>query len=102
MNTLAVMCMELQRTRPSMTPLLRTTSSTCGVMFTNAIFDGMLNVRYSVKDFILSLAVDAVAPSLLEAGSRLSWTRPLPPGEIVPLFGRSLPESYGVGLTNKG
>src|SRR5438270_174427 len=64
MNTLAVMCIELQSTRPSMTPLLRMISSTCGVMFTNAIFDGMLNVRYSVKDFIVSLAVDVIALSL--------------------------------------
>ena len=36
-----------------MTPLLRTASSTCGVMFTKAIFEGMLNVRYSVCDFML-------------------------------------------------
>ena len=42
------MCMVLHSTRPSCTPLLRTASSTCGVMFTKAIFEGMLNVRYSV------------------------------------------------------
>src|SRR5262245_37823620 len=52
MKTLAVMCIELQRTKPSWTPLLRTASSTCGVMFTKAIFEGMLNVRYSVCDFM--------------------------------------------------
>src|SRR5262245_56048385 len=52
MNTLAVMCIELQSTRPSMTPLFLTASATCGVMFTKAIFEAMLNVRYSVWDFI--------------------------------------------------
>ena len=54
MKTLAVMCIVLTSTRPSCTPLLRTASSTCGVMFRNAIFDGMLNVRYSVCDFMLA------------------------------------------------
>src|SRR5215469_18026229 len=53
MNTLAVMCIELTSTRPSVTPLLRTASSTCGVMFTKAIFEGMLKVRCSVCDFML-------------------------------------------------
>ena len=52
MKTLAVMCIALTSTSPSCTPLLRTASSTCGVMFTKAIFEGMLNVRYSVWDFM--------------------------------------------------
>lgn len=39
-------------TNPSYTPLLRSASSTCGVMFTNAIFEGMLRVRYSVCAFM--------------------------------------------------
>jgi hypothetical protein len=45
MNTELVMCIELQSTKPSATTLLRTASSTCGVMFTKAIFEEMLNVR---------------------------------------------------------
>ena len=36
-----------------MTPLLRTASWTWGVMFTKAIFEGMLKVRYSVNDFMV-------------------------------------------------
>jgi len=35
---------------PSTTPLARMAASTCGVMFTNAIFDGTLSVGYSVND----------------------------------------------------
>jgi len=38
-----------------MTPLLRIAASTCGVMFTKAIFEGMLKVKYSVYDFILKI-----------------------------------------------
>src|ERR1700687_5114001 len=58
MKTLAVMCMELHSTRPSFTPLLRTICSTCGVMFSKAILDGMLNVRYSVNDFMATPSRD--------------------------------------------
>src|SRR5438874_1797956 len=75
------MCMLLQRTKPSATPLLRITSSTCGVMFTNAIFDGMLNVRYSVKDLIVPLTVDAVALNLL---SRSPGGPAAVDGEVLP------------------
>ena len=52
MNTEAVMCIALQSTSPSTTPLLRTASSTCGVMFTNPTRAGNWNVRYSVWDFM--------------------------------------------------
>src|SRR5262249_54679254 len=54
MKTLEVMCIELHRTIPSVTPLLRTASATCGVMLTNAILEGTLSVRYSVWDFMRS------------------------------------------------
>src|ERR1700693_5595945 len=53
MKTDAVICIALQRTRPSRTPLFATTSSTLGVMFSNAIRAGKLNVKYSVRLFIV-------------------------------------------------
>src|SRR3954463_13484971 len=52
MKTLALMCMGLTRTRPSLTPPFLTTSSTCEVMLRNAIRAGMLKVRCSVCDFM--------------------------------------------------
>ena len=52
MNTLAVMCMALQRTSPSWIPLLRTISSTWRVMLMKSIRAGTLKVRYSVCDFM--------------------------------------------------
>src|SRR5262245_2930064 len=52
MNTLAVMCIAFTRHKPSRTPLARTISAIFGVMFSNAIRAGRLNVRYSVYDFI--------------------------------------------------
>lgn len=45
-------CIAFTNTSPSFTPLLRTASSTCGVMFTNPTRDGMLNVSVSRCDFI--------------------------------------------------
>src|SRR5262249_24446440 len=54
MKTLAVMCMALQRTNPSWTPLLRTISSTWRVMLMKSIRAGTLKVRYSVCDFMVS------------------------------------------------
>jgi len=41
-------------TNPSCTPLARTALATSGVMFLNAIFDGMFSVRYFVSDVIVS------------------------------------------------
>ena len=63
MKTLAVMCMALQSTSPSCTPLFLTISSTCGVMFTKSIRAGTLNVRYSVCDFMAEESVKAGAAS---------------------------------------
>ena len=60
MNTLAVMCMALHSSSPSCTPLLRTMSSTCGVIFTKTIRAGTLNVRYSVRLFMRSTVQSAV------------------------------------------
>ena len=52
MKTDAVICIVLTSTRPSWTPLARTAASTSGVMFRNAIFDGMFRVRYFVCAFM--------------------------------------------------
>src|SRR5438552_1837065 len=57
MNTDAVMCIAFTRHRPSCTPLFRTHSSTCGVMFTKSMRAGMLYVRYSVYDFTSDLRI---------------------------------------------
>src|SRR5690606_1196901 len=57
MNTEAVMCMALQSNRPSRMPLLRSTCSTRGVMFSKAIRAGRFSVKYSVWDFTASLLV---------------------------------------------
>src|SRR5262245_41736413 len=75
MKTLAVMCIELQSTSPSRTPLLRTASSTCGVMFTNAICDGILSVTYSVWDFI-----GGQSTAILAANGRNPPCQALSPG----------------------
>src|ERR1700727_3148697 len=48
----AVMCMAETSTIPSCTALLRTISSTCGVMCTYARWVFVLNFRYSVRVFI--------------------------------------------------
>src|SRR4051794_26777252 len=53
MKTDEVICMELTRTIPSRTPLFRTASATCGVMFSKAILDGIFICKYWVCDFIL-------------------------------------------------
>src|SRR4051812_44847639 len=53
MKTLAVMCMALHSTRPSVTPLVLTAASTCGVMLTKPTREGRGNVRDSVCDFIV-------------------------------------------------
>src|SRR5205823_6333737 len=64
------MCIALQSTRPSWTPLLRTVSSTCGVMFRKAIRSGRLNARYSVYDF---MAGDLLgARKFVNSGGRLA------------------------------
>src|SRR5688500_1202795 len=52
MNTDAVMCIAFTSTSPSLTPLLRTAASTFGVMFSKPMRPLMLNVRYSVWDFM--------------------------------------------------
>src|SRR5271157_1701935 len=54
MNTDAVICIALTRTRPSWTPLLRTISWIFGVMLRKSIRAGMLKVRYSVCDFMMT------------------------------------------------
>src|SRR4051812_23263777 len=55
MKTLLVMCIALHSKRPSPIPDFATSFSIVGVMFSNAIRAGRLNVRYSVRDFIESL-----------------------------------------------
>src|SRR5437867_271791 len=66
MTTLAVMCMALIRHSPSLTPLSRTASSTCGVMFRKSIRAGTLKVRYWVCDFMVgSNATSAAARSFV-------------------------------------
>ena len=52
MKTLAVICIALTRQSPSLIPLLTTNFSTSGVMLTNSLLDFVLNVKYSVNDFI--------------------------------------------------
>src|SRR5580704_1002622 len=86
MKTELVMCMELTSTSPSCTPLLRIASATCGVMLTNAIFDGMFIVRYSVCDFM-----DAPRPRVAARGlaiqcrhGRLYRTQARRPGKAPP------------------
>lgn len=59
MNTLGVMCIVLHRTNLSVTPLFRMISSMRGVMFWNAILDGISNVRHPVRDFIVRPGVNA-------------------------------------------
>jgi len=51
-ETDAVMCIALQRQRPSLTPLLSTSSSMVSVMLTNPRLPFTSNQRYSVSDFI--------------------------------------------------
>src|SRR5579884_482945 len=52
MKTDAVMCMAFTRQSPSVTPLLRTSSSTLPVMFTNPRRLGTSNHKCSVSDFM--------------------------------------------------
>src|SRR5262245_36606199 len=51
MKTLLVMCIVFTRHNPSCTPLCRTASSTSVVILMNSIFEGILKVRYLVRDF---------------------------------------------------
>jgi hypothetical protein len=55
MNTEAVMCMALTRQSPSFTPDSETVLSTFGVMFTNSMRLDVLNVRWTVCDFMRGL-----------------------------------------------
>src|SRR5512143_2260989 len=52
MNTDAVICIAFTRQRPSHTPLIRTHSSTSGVMLTNPRRAGTLNQSSLRNDFI--------------------------------------------------
>jgi hypothetical protein len=52
------MCIVLTSTSPSWTPLALTASATSGVMFLNAIFEGMFIVKYRVSDFMAPPALD--------------------------------------------
>src|ERR1700682_1812408 len=81
MKTDAVMCMALTRTRPSWTPLFRTTSSTCLVMLTKAIRAGRLKVRCSVCDFMGRPWV---------AGSGISGFRVVPPHYTTRVSGKEV------------
>src|ERR1700734_3815602 len=60
--TPAVICMAETRTIPSLTPLLRTISSTWGVRCTYARCVLVWNVRYSVRIFIARSCVPEIVP----------------------------------------
>ena len=62
MKTEAVMCIAFTSTSPSCTPEAATICCTRSVMFRKSIRAGMLNVRYSVRLFMMaSLSTPAAA-----------------------------------------
>src|SRR3954469_7730726 len=59
------MCIALQRTNPSLTPLFNTRSSTVSVMLTNPRRPFTSNQRYSVSDFILTFIVPKLVSKIV-------------------------------------
>src|SRR5271157_4661301 len=108
MKTDAVICIALTRTRPSWTPLLRTISWIFGVMLRKSIRAGMLKVRYSVCDFMMTgLPRDrkrgTETTSISFTGGRSKATPAFSPeaardsGEKIRACGQSLVEQLKIG-----
>src|SRR5208282_59777 len=108
MKTDAVICIALTRTRPSWTPLLRTISWIFGVMLRKSIRAGMLKVRYSVCDSMMTglprdQKIGTETTSISFTGGRSQATPAFSPeaardsGEKIRACGQSLVEQLKIG-----